>query len=556
MNVRQLTGYYTYRSFLNNPIPVDDFNQIKFAEAELFLHLQTDGTITGTLSFPALSTQAEKLFMDITSGSVKILQDQFYFEFTVQGRKDTEIFDYLYDYYGSVTHTWENGINQRLSLAGTVLRVQDHGSGDHIAKAGATASFIAVQRDFVEPRETQEIAIIPSALEMVASKSHRLIHAVWHTLRGRIDLPDPNPDNPPKFAYVWYILDEQSKSKIRELGWYLERPPFTKPNQPTEKGSLNLSNGAGEDFLYMHRKMITMIRMEYESKGKPYIQSWKTSSLPLPVTPQFVYTEKDDPTNPGKKIFQFYALESGNMVPLPPFDPKIESNNVIDFTKSSEFFYNIMSPIAIIFSTTTILGTLSLGALGNLIEFTIHNWMHNRWANDNGATLPDPKTGELKQRDTFDFDPMWDDSKYDYLGEFYSSHVNPLFWRLHGWVDDRIEDWFNAHESIQPGEIQRGDLNGVSWFRPGKWVQVKKPFYWPQDMHHHFHDLSKTSNDDNEQKIVENILKVMDIIKAARNAFVIPPSELTKATMRLTRARTTSVPGGSMNFIHTTDIEK
>jgi hypothetical protein len=120
------------------------------------------------------------------------------------------------------------------------------------------------------------------------------------------------------------------------------------------------------------------------------------------------------------------------MVPLPPFDPKEESNNIIDFTKSSEFFYNVMRSIAIIFYTTTILGTLSLGALGNLIEFTIHNSMHNRWANYNGAILPDPKTGVLKQRDTFDFDPMWDDPKNDYLGEFYSSHVNPLFWRLHG----------------------------------------------------------------------------------------------------------------------------
>ena len=60
MDVRQLTGYYTYRSFLNNPIPVDDFNQIKFAEAELFLNVQTDGTITGTLSFPAQSCTSRK----------------------------------------------------------------------------------------------------------------------------------------------------------------------------------------------------------------------------------------------------------------------------------------------------------------------------------------------------------------------------------------------------------------------------------------------------------------------------------------------------------------
>lgn len=554
MDLRQLAGYYTYRSLLDNPAPVADFNQIKFAEAELFLNVQTDGTITGTLSFPAQPAQAEKLFMDITEGSIKILQDQFNIEFTAQGRKDSEIFDYLYKYFGSVTHSWgKDGTIQRVSLTGTVLRAQDHGSGDQIAKAGATASFIAVQRDFVEPRDIHEIAIIPSALEMVAARSHRLIHAVWHTLRGVVDLLPPNSD---KNVYVWYILEEESKNKIRELGWYLERPPFTKPYQPTRRGSLNLSNGAGEDFLYMHRKMITMIRMEYESKGIPYIQSWKTSSMPLPDSPQFVYSEKDDPTNPGKKIFQFNALRSGNMVFLPPFDPKEEDNNIVDFMKSSDFFYNVMGPIARIFSNPTVLGTLSLGALGNLIEFTIHNWMHNRWASYNGAILPDPKTGELKQRETFDFDPMWDDPKYDYLGEFYSSHVNPLFWRLHGWVDDRIEDWFNAHESIQPGEIQKRDLHGVSWYKPGKWVQVEKPFYWPEDMHHHFQNLHDKSNDDNEQKIVENILKVMDIIKAARDTFVIPPSELSEATTMVTRARTTSVPGGAMNFIHTSDIEK
>jgi hypothetical protein len=202
-----------------------------------------------------------------------------------------------------------------------------------------------------------------------------------------------------------------------------------------------------------------------------------------------------------------------------------------------------MTPIARIFSNATVLGTLSLGALGNLIEFTIHNSMHNRWANDNGASLPNPNTGDLKQRGTFDFDPMWDDPKYDYLGEFYSSHVNPLFWRLHGWVNDRIEDWFNAHESMQPGEIQRRDYNGVSWFKPGKWVQVEKPFYWPEEMHHHFHDLHNKNND-NEQKIVENILKVMDIIKASRNAFAIPASELSEATMKITRAKSTSIPGG------------
>lgn len=61
---------------------------------------------------------------------------------------------------------------------------------------------------------------------MVATKSHRLKHTVWHIARGE-----------------WNDLDESSRIKIRELGWGIERPPFT------NEGALDLSNGAGEDFL-------------------------------------------------------------------------------------------------------------------------------------------------------------------------------------------------------------------------------------------------------------------------------------------------------------------
>ncbi len=172
MDIRQLTYYYTIRSFLNNPLPIDDFfNKITFEEEELFLIVQTDGTITGTLSLPAQVGKTEKLFMDITKGSVKISQDQFNFGFTVQGRKGTDFFDHLYDYYGLVAYTWKNDVNQRLSLTGTVLRVQDHRSGYQIDKSGATASFIAVQRDFVEPRDINEIVIISSALNMISAES-------------------------------------------------------------------------------------------------------------------------------------------------------------------------------------------------------------------------------------------------------------------------------------------------------------------------------------------------------------------------------------------------
>ena len=107
---------------------------------------------------------------------------------------------------------------------------------------------------------------------------------------------------------------------------------------------------------------------------------------------------------------------------------------------------------------------------------------------------------------------------------------------------------------LRPGEIERFELDGVSWFKPGKWVQVEKPFYWPEDMHNHLHDMHNDNNE--EQKIVEDILKVMDIIKVARDAFVLPTPETSIESMSVTRTKTALIPGGSMNFIHTIDIGK
>ena len=42
-----------YRSLLNRQEPTDDFNEIRFAEGELFLYVAPDGSIRGTLAFPA-----------------------------------------------------------------------------------------------------------------------------------------------------------------------------------------------------------------------------------------------------------------------------------------------------------------------------------------------------------------------------------------------------------------------------------------------------------------------------------------------------------------------
>jgi hypothetical protein len=144
MEAQQLAGTYTYRSFLNRPEPVDDFNRLKFAQLELRLAVQADGIISGALAFPA-AAGAEPQAMDVNGQVSADSPDRF--SFTGRGRPGTPIADFHYEYDGVLLRRWETGVGQRQTLAGTVLRAEDHGSGPTLAPAGQTASFLAVKRD-------------------------------------------------------------------------------------------------------------------------------------------------------------------------------------------------------------------------------------------------------------------------------------------------------------------------------------------------------------------------------------------------------------------------
>ncbi|GAA2786724.1 hypothetical protein [Kitasatospora aburaviensis] len=144
MNAVELTGTYTYRSFLNRPEPVDDFNKLRFAQLELRLQAGRDGAVSGALVFSE-EPGGETIAMDMTgqaSGTSPVA-----FTLTGRGRPNSPIADFHYEYDGIVLRHWEAGIGQRMTLAGTVLRAEDHGSGSSLARAGQTASFLAVKRD-------------------------------------------------------------------------------------------------------------------------------------------------------------------------------------------------------------------------------------------------------------------------------------------------------------------------------------------------------------------------------------------------------------------------
>jgi hypothetical protein len=144
MDVEALTGTYTYRAYRNRPEPVDSFDRLRFAQLELRLSVQADGTVAGMLIFPAPAGAAPPA-MDVTGRATEGSPAKL--RFTGKGRTDSSVADFHYEYDGFVLPHWEAGIGQRLTLAGTVLRAEDHGSGASLAKAGETASFLAVRRD-------------------------------------------------------------------------------------------------------------------------------------------------------------------------------------------------------------------------------------------------------------------------------------------------------------------------------------------------------------------------------------------------------------------------
>jgi hypothetical protein len=137
----ELAGTWTYRSFLNNPAPVnspDDAAALIFGEGELVITEATPGGV-----FAASLSFGGDAVMNLTgtvgaadSNPIRIFAKGV-------GRADSPIPDYRYDYQFYVVPGWPQGVGQREALVGSVVRAADHGT----ARKGATASTITVRRD-------------------------------------------------------------------------------------------------------------------------------------------------------------------------------------------------------------------------------------------------------------------------------------------------------------------------------------------------------------------------------------------------------------------------
>jgi hypothetical protein len=202
----------------------------------------------------------------------------------------------------------------------------------------------------------------------------------------------------------WLRLREEERQAVRDINpaWEPPRPARDETFLPIKE------NDSGEDFLFMHRRTIALanaILAEVGDPSYPRVEGWKR------VPP------------PGDADY-----------PVPDFP-----DSGLEEVRSVEHFERYIAPWERQYTDFDYLRSVTLGRLGSDIEFTICADVHMRWAAPSkvGYRPNTILTRGISER--------WDAPAYNYLGDTYSSHVHPIFWKLHGWVDDRVEDWKRAN---------------------------------------------------------------------------------------------------------------
>jgi hypothetical protein len=210
----------------------------------------------------------------------------------------------------------------------------------------------------------------------------------------------------------WLNYTNDVRLKLSQAGWEPPRPALAANGYPM------LTNDSGEDYLYMHHQMILYANKVLAGLGDPNyprIEGW--TALPPPGDPDWP-------------------------VPQAWFDP-LEFPIITQFiarSKTDIAFYKNFKSWERLFTDPGFLVAVTLGELGSLIHFTLHDGVKRRWSAVPGGRRPDPGPTDVESIPT-EWDGLW----YDYLADTYAMQVNPIYWQFYGWVDDRIQDWKLAH---------------------------------------------------------------------------------------------------------------
>ena len=161
----------------------------------------------------------------------------------------------------------------------------------------------------------------------------------------------------------------------------------------------------GEEFLHMHHVMTQMVKDELRRHGCDMYPAW-------------VQPPED---NDGQQVVT-YDTNSPQTGGLDQMRRWHETSMNINLIKTRQ---------------------ISLGAFGTWLEDNLHNNLHSRHADPNGGIRFDFSQISLSNLPRLS-DPINGPSN-NWLAHPYSAHVNPYFWSLHGYVDEKIYNWLEAN---------------------------------------------------------------------------------------------------------------
>ncbi|MGZ3692237.1 MAG: tyrosinase family protein, partial [Pseudobdellovibrio sp.] len=189
-----------------------------------------------------------------------------------------------------------------------------------------------------------------------------------------------------------------------------ERHPLCPPPQ-NNADDKSKYNPVGEDFLYMHREMIHALRAEFLKKNLACVKGWSSID----------------------------ELDSPKWKP-PGAAHDAKTKQALDLFKSWDRYFQDRSNLK----------QISLSQLGWALEFTIHNNLHMRFAEDRPApqfrsAKADDDGAQIPYNGVFAKGWKYDDPAYNWLADPYGAAVNPIFWKIHGYVDHLIDLWLEAN---------------------------------------------------------------------------------------------------------------
>jgi hypothetical protein len=133
--VNPLVGRWTYRSFINDAEISKGFDSLEFGRGELLIEYITQGMFIGRLIFGD----------DYQFGLYGVANFTDTPTLRFQGFGDaSDSQNQVYDYLGCLMPYWPQGIDQRPTIVGSVVRTVPHDEGK--ARAGVVSSFIALKR--------------------------------------------------------------------------------------------------------------------------------------------------------------------------------------------------------------------------------------------------------------------------------------------------------------------------------------------------------------------------------------------------------------------------